>query len=114
MASCFGRPLVSGGTRGKTAGAAVITYSASYSTIDDCCVVHIVDLGHIYIHDGTIVEELVPLPSAPFEAFSVVAESIVDATIETDLSTPIALMEDVRTFVPTPPWRGPQVSGMRS
>jgi hypothetical protein len=82
--------------------------------IDDCCVVHIVDLGHIYIHDGTVVEELVSLPSAPFKAVSVVAESIVDATIETHLSTPIALMENVRTLVPTPPWRGPQVSGFRS
>ena len=71
------------------------------------CVVKVpaTDIVHV-----CVVAELIVTPVAALIADPAVAEAIVDAAVEADLGTPIALIPRIPAIAPTPITRGPQVA----
>ena len=94
--------------------AAVIADAINRRTIvDDRGVVDVVNRGDVYIGDRAIVEEPSVIPTSAFEAFSGITKTIVDSAIETDMGAPIAVIENIMSFVPGPVrWR-PEIAGFR-
>jgi hypothetical protein len=66
------------------------------------------DVHCVYIHHSGVVEERPATPFAATKAGAVVAEAIVNATVKSDLRTPIAAVPGVYAIIPTPVARSPQ------
>ena len=106
--------LLSSGACRNSSLAAVIADAINRRTIvDDRSVVDVVNRGDIYIGDRAIVEEPPIVPTSAFEAFSGITKTIVDSAIETDMGTPIAVIENIMSFVPGPVWWSPEIAGLR-
>ena len=106
--------LLSGGACRNSSLAAVIADAIDRRTIvDDRSVVDVVNRGDIYIGDRAIVEEPPIVPTSAFEAFSGITKTIVDAAIETDMGAPIAVIENITSFVPGPVWWSPEIAGLQ-
>ncbi len=82
--------------------------------VDYGCVVHIMDIGDVHIVDGTVVEEASIVPAAPSVAVAEISIAVINPAVETDLGSPVALMEDKPSTFPTPPARRPQIADCRS
>ncbi len=78
--------------------------------VDYRCVVHIVDIGDVYIVNGPVIKEPSIVPAATLVALAEVPIAIVDSAVEADLRPPKALMEYISPTFPTPPARRPQVA----
>src|SRR5579863_23883 len=81
----------------------VVTHPVHRSVVDHRGVVNIVNVRDIHVVHGTVVEELTASPFATFIAMAEIAESVVDAAVESDVRTPIADMENECRAAPTPP-----------
>lgn len=75
---------------------------------DDRPVIDIGNVGDVHIGHAAVVIEVASAPLATVEADSGVAETVVNAAIETDVRAPVAAMENVEAIVPAPPRRGPE------
>src|SRR3569833_119672 len=75
--------------------------------------VYVVNDGLIYVDDRSVVHETVVVPPPPREAFTVVPEAVIYTAVEPDLRSPIAVVEVVRTVLPTPVSRRPQQAALR-
>jgi hypothetical protein len=82
--------------------------------VDDGLVIHVVNIGDVHIRHRPVVEEAIVIPSSALETITEITEPVVDAAIETDLRSPIALMKKEHTPLPAPPRRGPQEAYFRS
>lgn len=116
-----GMSLTSGGllfgprTRGDPTIATVVADPVHRGgVVDDGCVVHVVNVGDVHIVHRTVVIKLPVLPTSTLVAFSKVSVAITDSAIETDLLTPVALIEDVAIATPTPIGWSPEQSRFRS
>jgi hypothetical protein len=83
----------------------------------DSCVVHddrlVVDIGHVgdvHIGHAAVVVEVTSAPLATVVAVAGIPEAVVDAAVEANVRPPIAAMEDVEPFVPSPPAGSPEHS----
>src|SRR5579864_1131375 len=93
--------------------AAVVADPVHGGVVDHGRVVNIVNVGHVHIVHGTVVEKPVVVPTSAFISVAEVAEAIVDSAIETDSRTPIAFMEQKSVAAPAPIARGPEETGFR-
>src|SRR5271155_416143 len=106
MLRAIGRLFLRGGARRESAGASVIAHVVHVDVIDD----HDLGVDVRYVRDvvdRSVVEEgsIVPIPA--LIAYASVAEAVVDAAVESNLGTPIALVKDKRSIGPAPVTRGP-------
>jgi len=83
--------------------------------VDDCRViddrpihVRIVDDGSIHVHDRGVIGKIAAMPLSAHEANAHVAESIVHATVEANVRSPVSGMEDVQATGPAPVRWSPQ------
>jgi hypothetical protein len=88
--------------------AAVIAYVVDRDVVDDGLGVNVGDVRHVpdIIHRA-VVEEGSVLPTSAFIAGTRVAESIVDAAVETDSRAPVPLVPGEPVVAPTPITRSP-------
>jgi hypothetical protein len=93
---------------GYSAIAAVIAYLVDRDVVNDGLVVNVGDVRHVadVIHRAVVKEGPV-LPTSAFIAGTGVAESIVDAAVETDMRAPVPLIPGERVAAPTPVTRSP-------
>jgi len=71
--------------------------------------------GGVYAHCRCVVSEDSTAPLVAGKAASAITESIVHATVEANLCSPIPGMEDIHTSIPPPPIaRSPEVAWLRS
>src|SRR5229473_6751384 len=82
--------------------------------IDDRRVVHVVDIGHVHIGHGAVVEEVSIVPTSAFETLAEVTKSVIDPAIESNFRAPEPFMENKRLTAPTPPARSPEKTDFRS
>ena len=81
--------------------------------VDHGRVVDVMNFVHVDIHDGAVVEEMSAVPASPFKTGTEIAKAVVDAAIETNVRSPIAVPPpEVATF-PTPPSRSPKETDFR-
>jgi hypothetical protein len=81
----------------------------SYSFIvDDRSVVDIGDVHATEIVHGRVVSEDAAFPVAALVAGAPIAETVIDAAVESDMRPPIATVENVHAVMPAPIARGPE------
>ena len=71
--------------------------------------VHDVDIGH-----RAVVEVVSSVPAPADEARAEIAETVNDSAVESNMRTPVALVEDEKTIAPTPVGRSPEVASFGS
>ena len=91
----------------------VIAYAIARSAIDYIRSVYVSNHRFIHIIHGAVVKERTVVPISSGVADTDIAETIVDATIKSDLRAPVACMPDINTVAPTPISRGPKRSNER-
>src|SRR5271157_2013284 len=104
----FSSSLFSG--RGSCRDSTVATVVADMvhgRVVDNGCVVNIVNVGDIYVIDGTVVIKLAVVPTSAFVAATVVTIAVSNASIETNPRSPVALMENKPVNIPAPVRRSP-------
>ena len=83
------------------------------SVVDPCTVnIGVVDDGRIHVPNRCVIPKDVALPPAAVETGSVIAESIVDTSVESNVGTPITVVPTIDAVPKTPVTRGPKVSGL--
>src|SRR5208283_3793540 len=78
--------------------------------------VALVDVPHIDdvdVHDGPVIEEAAATPLAAPEADTAVAETVVNAAIETNVRSPIAGVPGIKATAPSPVPGGPEHADRR-
>jgi hypothetical protein len=83
------------------------------SVVDHRGVISVVTVGDVYVIHRAVVLELSVVPTAAFIAPAAVAVAIIDPAIETDVRTPVALIESVSAVAPAPIAWGPEETGSR-
>ena len=93
-----GLGLHSAGTVVAVIYVVVIRHVADHGVID----ISVVYVGHIHIGDRGVVMERAADPASAYEAVSEVAEAVVDASVESDVRTPVPGAPKVRSVTPAP------------
>ena len=88
--------------------ATVVADPVHSGTVDHCCVVNVMDDGDVHVVYRTVVEKMSVIPTSALVAISVVTVAVTDATIETYLLAPIAVIENVSVAAPAPVRRSPE------
>jgi hypothetical protein len=82
--------------------------------VDYGLVVNIVNVRDVHvIHRAVVVENSV-IPISASIADTTIAEAVVDATVEADMRTPVAIIPGVGVAAPTPITRGPEEANFGS
>jgi hypothetical protein len=88
---------------------ATVEADMSYSHIvDDGFVVDVGDVHATEIVHGRVVAKDAVSPVAALVAGAHIAETVIDAAVESDMRPPIASMENVHAVIPAPIARGPE------
>jgi len=102
------------GTRADPTTAAVVADPVHRGAVDNSSVVNVVNYGDVYVVHRTVVEKVSVIPTSTLIAFSVVAVPVTNPAIETDMRTPVAIVEDISVAAPTPIGWSPQETDFRS
>ena len=103
--------LLRGRTRRDASVTAVVADAIDGGVIyDDRLVIDIGHVGDVHVSHAAVVVEVASAPLATVVAFAGISETVVDAAIEADVGPPIATMEGVEAFIPSPPSRSPEHS----
>jgi len=97
----------------QAACAAVIADTVCAHVIDDRLCVRVADDGAVHVHDRGVVVEIAALPISTGEAGADVAESVVDATVKSDIWAPVTGVPEKGAVVPAPVSRCPQEANFR-
>ncbi len=101
-------------TRARATVAAVVADTVDRRRIvDHCGVVNVTNVCDVYVVNGLVIVKAPIVPASAVVAFPEVAVAIIDPAIETDVWSPIAIMENVTVAVPCPIARGPQIADFR-
>src|SRR5580658_3570065 len=102
-------------TRSHPAFSSVVAHSIyDGRVVDHSRVVDVVNVGNVHIRDGAVVEKVAAVPTPTYKTIPEVSETVVDATIETDVRTPVAVIENKRAVGPAPIRRSPEETNLRS
>jgi hypothetical protein len=98
--------------RPESAGPAIV---ADLRMVDDVDVasINVCYVRRTKIVYGAVVDKVVTLPTAALIAAAAITIAIIDAAIITDVTSPIAIMEDISAIEPTPPRWSPQHGDFR-
>src|SRR5208337_4264057 len=101
-------------TRADPTIAAVEADTAHRGAVDHRGVVDVVNFSDVHVVHRTVVEKVSVVPTSTLVPFAEVSVAVTDPAIETDMWTPVAVVEDVSVASPTPISRGPEQTGFRS
>src|SRR5580658_4173435 len=107
MPIMFRRFLLRRWTRVDPSIATVVTHSINRGGVDRC-VVDVVDVGDVHIHDGAVIEEMSIVPASARKARAEITESIIDPAVKPYCRSPVTFMKNECRTAPTPPARSPQ------
>lgn len=68
---------------------AVVADAILDAAVHDGFVIDVVNVDDIHVHDRAVVEEMIALPATSLKAVTEVAETVIDAAIESDMRAPI-------------------------
>src|SRR6185312_1169959 len=75
--------------------------------------IRVMDHGAVHVHDSGVIGEVAALPASAEEPHAAISEAVVDAAVEADVRSPIALMPDEGASAPAPVTGGPQQANGR-
>jgi hypothetical protein len=106
MVFMHGSLLTAGGPVPHATGPVIAGMAAAiaYTIVADICILD----SSTYMPYSGVVVEMAALPSATIETITIVTESIVDATIITDMLSPIAAMPAIVATIKAPIARSPK------
>src|SRR5579863_1511526 len=107
------RRFVSSGWPGIHSTFTAVVADPILGAVDDGFVVDVVDDCYVHIGHRPVVEKVSIVPASAREAFSKIAEAVVDAPVESDLRAPIAVIVNKRAVRPSPVRRGPKKTDFR-
>src|SRR6266851_3108585 len=91
----------------------VVAHVVHCDVIDDDHLV--VDIPHVrHVVYGSVVEKGSVVPISAVIADTTVAEAVINAAIESDMRTPVALMKNEDAIAPAPITRGPEETVART
>jgi hypothetical protein len=103
--------LLRGRTRRNAAVTPVVADMVHGGVVhDDCLVVDVRNVGNVHVGHAAVVIEVASAPLATVETFTGISEAVVNAAVEADVRAPVAAVEKVEAFVPSPPSRSPEHS----
>src|SRR5262249_37430333 len=103
--------LASGRPHVDAAVAAVVADAGHVGgVVHDGGVVDVVDFGHVDVVHAPVVVKPVTLPAPAVVAEAKVAVAVIHAAVEANVPAPVAVMEYVDSFTPSPPGRRPKIS----
>src|SRR2546427_1638264 len=100
-------------TRADATVAAVVADAVHGGAVDHGGVVNIVNGGDVHIGHGAVVEKPAAFPASAVVTVAEVSVAVIDAAVETDLRTPIAVIENISVAEPSPVAGGPVVADSR-
>src|SRR5215471_691686 len=92
--------LLDGLMRPDSTGSAVVAHTSDI--VDHCGVIDVVYIDDVHVGHCAVVKELSATPVAAMESHAGIAEAVVDAAIESDMRSPVALVPHVITVIPAP------------
>ncbi len=101
-------------THTDSAIAAVVANPVHRGAVDHRGVVNVVNDCDVHVVYRTVVEKVSVVPTSTFVTFAVVTVAVTDPTIESDVRTPVAIIEDISVAAPTPVGWSPQKTDFRS
>src|SRR5690348_1336048 len=102
-----GRLFSRGRASGCSAYSSVVAHPVHCGLIhNDCLVVNIRHVRHV-VH-GSVIEEDSIVPISALIADTGVAKAVINTPIESDLQSPVTLIEDKHAIAPAPITRSPQ------
>jgi hypothetical protein len=101
-------------TRGDPTSSAVVADPVHRGAVDHRGVVNVVNYSDVHVVHRTVVEKVSVIPTSTFIAFAVVTVPVTNPAIETDMLTPVAVIEDISVAAPTPVGWSPQETDLRS
>jgi hypothetical protein len=96
-----------------SARAPVVGHPRHIDIIDYRFVVHITHVSNVYVVDGAVVIEVATVPITSVVSRTGVTESVVDATVESDLRSPVAGVPNVKPSSKAPVARCPKEARLR-
>src|SRR5580658_2196097 len=99
-----------GWTSCNSASAAVVAHIVHSDVIDHGLGINV---RHVHVAHGSVVEEGAATPFSALEPDTDVAEAVVYASVESDLRPPVTLIENKHIIVPAPIARGPEKTWLR-
>ena len=106
--------FLGGGSRGSPTIAAIEAYSSYGGIVDDGFVVDVGDVDAAEIVDGPVVREDAVSPVAALVAGAHIAETVIDAAVESDMRPPISGVPNIEAISPAPiSWSPEQADGRR-
>ena len=110
-----GHALYGGRLRRGTARAAVVANIVDHSVVHDGVVdIGVVNDGGVHVGDCGVVMENAAAPLATDETDAAIAESVINATVEADVWSPISGVPSIGTTDEAPIARSPEEPGSRS
>src|SRR5437773_1240248 len=95
-------------TRVDAAWSTVIAHAIHRDVVHDGFVVDVTHVDHINVHDATVVEESIAVPTSADKVKTKIAEAVNDSSVKTHTRTPVALIENKSAIAPGPIGRSPQ------
>src|SRR5277367_2744202 len=93
--------------------ASVVTYAVHRGVVDYRGVVNVVNVRHIDVVNGAVIEKVPVIPSSAFIAVAEVTEAVVNSAVEANVRTPKAHVKNKCRATPSPPARRPEESRLR-
>src|SRR5271169_209702 len=81
--------------------------------VDYSRVVNVVNHLDVHVEHGTVVEKVSAVPTPAFKSQTKIAKAVIDPAVETDVRTPVAVIENKPVAAPTPIPRRPQKTNFR-
>ncbi len=106
--------LSGSGTRIDSTPAAVIAHAIDLAIVDHRFVVHVMNVGDVYMIHFAVVKEMISVPVPAFVAEAAVPEAVVNAAVEADMRSPVTGVPEIACVAPAPIARGPQKADLRS
>ena len=113
MVFVHGGLLGCGRTSIDSASAAVVAHTTDI-VVNDGLVVNVVNVGNVDIVHRAVVVESPVIPVSAFIPDAAVSKTIIDAAVEANVLTPVAVVPQVSVIVPTPVPGGPEIAGFGS
>jgi len=97
---------------GSSADSAVATVVADVRIVvdDDRFVIDVGYIGDVNVVHAPVVKEAVALPISAIKTIAGVAKAVIDATVKSDVRSPVSIVPTVEAIVPTPVSGSPKLS----
>lgn len=92
------------------AAAATVEANMRIVVVDNRLVINVGDVCDVDVSDTAVVKEAVTLPISAVETIARVSKSVIDATVKSDVGSPVSLVPGIKAVVPTPVSGSPELT----